>query len=290
MTIQLAEAEAVPAQRVREEKRHRRVSLVVGWTCAGLVLATVTVGPTIVHQDPYAINAIHTLAPPSRQHWLGTDELGRDVAARLASGGRVDLTVALSADALATAIAVVLGLLTGFLGGILDLVVTRVVDLFFAIPALLISLGVVGLLGPSATTIVIAVGIAYWPAVTRLIRAEVVSIRSAPYIDAARVMGTPSWQILVRDVIPGVLPLILINSTAIVGSAMLDAASLGFLGLGIQPPHASWGAMLSEGRDLILRDPALGLIAGAPILLTVLAVNILSDELRDRLDARRAGR
>lgn len=252
--------------------------------CGFLVLFFVIFGPVIIGQDAYQTNIDSIRSGPSAQHWLGTDDLGRDIAARLAVGGRVDLVVAFVAITISTVIAMLIGIVTGFYGGIFDLIVIRVVDTFHAIPSLIIALGIVALLGPSASTVVLAVGLSYWTGYTRLIRAEVVDIRSRPYIDAARVVGMSSLRVIVKDVLPALWPLILVNSTSIVGGAILSAASLGFLGLGIQPPEASWGAMLAESRNTLLTRPEVGLIASVPIILSVIAVNVLSDVLQRRFE------
>lgn len=261
----------------------------VGILCGLIVIVTVTVGPTIIGQDPYAIDPMNALAPISPEHWLGTDALGRDVAARIAAGGRVDLLVAFAAVILCSFAAIVAGVITGYSGGAVDTVGTRLVDMFFAIPSLLIALGLVAVMGPSPITIVIAVAIANWPSFTRIIRAEVVNLRSRTYIEASKVVGLHHFSIVTRDLLPGLMPLILVRSTALLGAVMMEAAALGFLGLGLQPPTASWGAILAESRPLILVRPDLLIIACVPILLTVVAVNILTDALNDRVEASRTG-
>ncbi|MER6528632.1 ABC transporter permease [Streptomyces sp. NPDC001508] len=252
-----------------------------------LVVLTTVVGPWLVDASPYAIDVTHRFGGPSAAHWLGTDELGRDVAGRLAAGARSTALVAFGAVAIASAIALPLGVLTGFLGGWVDLVVTRVVDLFFAIPSLLVAIGVVGLFGASLTTTVLALGLSYWPFYTRLVRATVVSIRSRPYADALRVLGASRLRMVRTDVLTGLTPLMLVQTTVLLGFAILDEAALGFLGLGVQPPQASWGSHLAESREFITTHPELALVAGVPIAITVFAINLLSDALRDRLDAKR---
>jgi ABC-type dipeptide/oligopeptide/nickel transport system permease subunit len=250
------------------------------------LLLSISIGPVVLGQDPNAIDVTDTFAPPSAQHLLGTDDLGRDIATRLAVGGRATLLIALAATVFSTVIAIVLGILTGFARGVIDTVVTRIVDLFFAVPNLLLAIGIVGVLGASLTTTVLALGLAYWPYYTRLIRSAVVDIMSKPYLDAARVLGARPWYIVVREITPGLIPLLLVQFTVTVGWAVLDEAGLGFLGLGVQPPEASWGSVLAQSREFLLVQPQIGIIAGVPILMTVLSINLLADALRERLDPR----
>jgi ABC-type dipeptide/oligopeptide/nickel transport system permease subunit len=229
------------------------------------------------------------LAGSSAAHWLGTDSLGRDLASRIAAGGRATLFISVVATALTSAIAIPLGIVTGFVGGWVDLILTRVTDVFLAIPPLLIAIGIVGLLGPSLTTTFLALGLSSWPAYTRLVRATVVDLRSRHHVDACRVLGA-SWVRVIRtEIFSGLLPLVLVQTAVLLGAMILDEAALGFLGLGVQPPQPSWGALLVESRQFILTKPSQGVVVGIPILLTVLTVNLLADSIRDWLDLRRTG-
>jgi len=255
----------------------------VGGALALLVLLLVTLGPRLIGKNPNTIAIDDQFVGPGTNHWLGTDNLGRDLASRLAHGGRITLLVAAGSVLLASAIAVPLGVLTGFLGGKFDLVVTRVVDLFFAIPTLLIAIGVVALFGPSLGTTILALGFAYWAYYTRLVRSVVVGIVNRSYMDASRAMGASAWRLIRKDVVPALVPLLLVQTTVMFGFAILDEAALGFLGLGVQPPDPSWGSMLTESREFILSRPELGLIAGIPIIMAVFAANLLADTLRARL-------
>jgi ABC-type dipeptide/oligopeptide/nickel transport system permease subunit len=277
---------AFAAARRRGWRPSIQLELVLGAGLGILLLFGVIVGPFLLGQDPNAIDIGNRFAPPSAEHLLGTDDLGRDLATRLALGGRATLLIALAATAVSTVIAIVLGVLTGFARGPIDTVVTRVVDLFFAIPNLLVAIGIVGILGASLQTTVIALGLAYWPYYTRLIRSAVVEITSRPYLDAARVLGARPWYMIVREVTPGLIPLLLVQFTVTVGWAVLDEAGLGFLGLGVQPPEASWGSILAQSREFMLSYPQIGVIAGVPILMTVLSINLLADALRARLDPK----
>jgi len=276
----------VPASdRVRRSRPSFK--LVAGVVMLGFLAAFIILGPIISGHQPDATNLELRFATPSGAHWLGTDDLGRDVFTRMAVGGRLTCLIALGTVAIASAIAVPLGLLTGYLGGWLDLILMRVVDLFFAIPTLLVAIGIVGVLGPSFSTTILALGLAYWPFYTRLVRSAVVGVRDLGYVDAARVIGSSRWRIVRKEVVPALLPLFLIQTTVLLGFAVLDEAGLGFLGLGVQPPATSWGSLLALSRELVLSYPWLGLVAGVPIVLIVLGINMMADELRDRLDPHR---
>jgi len=281
-------AAAVVLSEASEGRMRPTWRVVIGGGLLVLLAAYVLLAPLISGQDPNATDLTQRFAGPSAQHWLGTDDLGRDMFTRLAIGGRLTSLIAVGAVAIASIIAVPLGVVTGYLGGWVDLALMRVTDLFFAIPTLLIAIGVVGVLGPSVPTTMLALGLAFWPFYTRLIRSGVVGLRSRGYVDAARVIGASRWRIIRKDIVPGLVPLLIVQTTVLVGFAILDEAGLGFLGLGVQPPTSSWGALLAQSRGFILSDPWLGLLAGIPILLVVLGLNIMADVLRDRLDPQGA--
>ena len=219
----------------------------------GLVLGVVLIviallGPVVMNADPNAVDISVRFAGPSLSHPLGTDDLGRDTFTRLIYGSRMSLFIAVVSAVLGTVAGQIVGLLSGFLGGWADVFIMRIVDLFFAIPTLLVAIGIVALFGASATTTILALGIAYTPFYSRLIRGAVVGVRSRTYVDASRVLGSSGFRLLRADILPGVLPIALVQSTALLGYALVDEASLGFLGLGVQPPDASWGAMINAGR------------------------------------------
>lgn len=243
--------------------------------------------PLIAPYSPTEMNTPNRFAPPgSPGHVLGTDEFGRDVLSRIIFGSRVSLLVAAVSVSLATLVGGGVGLIAGFVGGQLDNFLMRIVDVIFAIPALMVALGVVGLLGPSAKSVMIALGVAYAPLFARVVRSAVVGIRGQGYIEAARAMGASSWRILRQDVIPNVLPVFMVQATASLAWGILDEASLGFLGLGVQPPTPSWGAMLTTGRQYFYQSPTLPVFAGLAVLIVVFGVNLFGDGLRDLLDPR----
>ncbi|TDC50317.1 ABC transporter permease [Jiangella ureilytica] len=281
-------AVAVVAATADGPRVRRGWKLLVGGGLLGLLALFMLVGPLVSGYDPNATDLDARFSGPSAEHWFGTDDLGRDLFTRMAVGGRMTMLIAVGTVALASAIAVPLGLLTGYLGGWVDLAVMRVVDLFFAIPTLLVAIGIVGIFGPSFTTTMLALGLAFWPFYARLVRSAVVGVRDLAYTDAARVIGAGRWRIIRKEIVPALLPLLIVQTTVLLGFAVLDEAGLGFLGLGVQPPDASWGSLLAQSRGFVLSHPWIGVIAGVPILLVVLGINIMADVLRDRLDPQGA--
>ena len=246
--------------------------------------------------DAHAVDLFARFAPPSAEHWLGADELGRDLMLRLLHGGRVSLTVGLAAAAVAAVIGTCVGLAAGWRGGVLDTVLMRLVDGVIALPLLplLIVLAAVDLtkLGleeggdASLYRIIVIVALVGWTGVARLVRAATLAARSRDYVRAARALGARPAGIVLRHVLPNAASPILVASTLSVGNIILFESVLSFLGLGIQPPMASWGAMLSNAQETIWQAPGLAVWPGVAILLTVIAFNFLGDALQDALDPR----
>ena len=265
-------------------------SLRYGVSLSLIIVAIALFGPILLPGDPNDIDVRNRFAGPSLEYPLGTDDLGRSTWLRLVYGARMSLAIAFFSMAIGTTFAVTIGLVTGYLAGIVDVVGMRIVDLFFAIPTLLIAVGVVALFGASATTTIIALGIAYIPFYTRLIRGAVVGVRSRAYVDASRVLGSSGARLVRTDILPAIMPIALVHSTAVLGWALVDEASLGFLGLGVQPPDASWGAMINSGRQFIFQAPWLTIIPGLAVIISVFAINLIGDGLRDQLDPRSSTR
>ncbi len=260
---------------------------VLGLIAILLAVLIAVLAPVIAPYDPTAMDTVNRFAPAGTPgHILGTDEFGRDVFSRIIYGSRISLLVAATAVLLASLIGAVVGLSAGYVGGTFDNVLMRIVDVFFAIPALMVALGAVGILGPSAKSVTIALGVAYAPLFSRIIRSAVVSLRGQGFIEAARAMGASEWRIIVEDIIPNIVPILTVQITASLAWGILDEASLGFLGLGVQPPTPSWGAILTTGRQFFYQAPTVPVFAGLAVLIVVFSFNLFGDGLRDLLDPR----
>lgn len=272
--------------RVWETLRGDRRARVAAALLALLVLL-VLVGPIAWHADPVLVDLARAGAGPSAAHPLGTDESGRDVVARLLAGGRVSLAVGLLAMAVAVAVGGAIGAIAGARGGWLDQLLMRTTDAALAVPTLFVVITVLTFLGPSTPTLVLAIGATSWMGAARVVRGELQVLRHQPFVEAARALGAGGLPILVRHLLPHLVPTILVAASLGVGSAILTESALSFLGLGIQPPAASWGNMLSGAQSYLFTYPWLALYPGLLILVTVVAVNLLGDALRDSLDTTR---
>jgi peptide/nickel transport system permease protein len=268
----------------RRFRRHR--AAMTGLCVLGLMLGLVLTASLWTAQDPTRQQLSQVLRPISVQHPLGTDHLGRDMLARLLYGGRLSLLIGGFAVGLGLIVGVPLGALSGFRGGLTDLLIQRLADVLLSFPGFLLALSLVSLLGVGLQNVIIAVGISAIPSFIRLVRASVLSIREHVFVEAARALGQRPGIILVRHVLPNAMAPIIVQATLNLGSSILVAAGLGFLGLGVQPPTAEWGTMLGEGRQYIFRAPLLTLFPGLAIFLAVLGFNLLGDGLRDALDPR----
>jgi peptide/nickel transport system permease protein len=258
---------------------------------AGLVLvaldaAMAIFGSVVAPYPPTQMHLGSTFAPPAIEHLAGTDQFGRDVFSRILVGARVSMLISVFAVTGAVVIGLTLALVTGFLGGIVDLVVTRLIDVFLAIPGLLIALGILAITGPSGPTVALAIAIAYAPTTARVFRTAVVSARSQPYVEASLGTGASTARVLRDDVIPTIIPVFVVHGTALFAFAILDEAALGFLGLGIQPPNPSWGSLLVEGRNFLFQAPWIAVTGGFAVLIAVFGFNLLGDGLRDVFDPR----
>ena len=236
--------------------------------------------------SPIKQDLMHMFETPSAQHWLGTDEFGRDILSRLIYGARVSLQVGFIAVGIALVTGGMLGAISGYYSGRLDNCIMRVMDVLLSIPQTLLAIAIVAALGPSLMNLMIAVGISAVPTYARIVRGSVLSIRSMEFIEAARAAGSSDLRIILKHIIPNSMAPIIVQSTLGVASAILNAAGLSFIGLGIQPPNPEWGAMLSGGRQYIRDYPHMTLYPGLAIMLTILALNFLGDGLRDALDPK----
>lgn len=263
----------------------RRLNVLGALMVAALVLIAL-IGPLVAPYGPTAQSLPDQFRPPSAQHWLGTDQFGRDILSRILSGARLALLIGLLADAVALFFGSLLGLLAAFYGRWVDAVVMRMMDMFLAFPYLLLAMLVIALLGPGLTSAVIAIGIVYIPQFARLVRSVALAVREEQYVEAARALGVSRTQIVIRHALRNVAPPAIAQATLLFGISILEVAGLGFLGLGAQPPTPEWGAMLAESRTYILTSWWLGAFPGLAIMISVLAFNLLGDALRDMFDAR----
>jgi ABC-type dipeptide/oligopeptide/nickel transport system permease subunit len=250
------------------------------------LFALAAAAPLLTDADPERQDLRQVLQPPSWRHPLGTDHLGRDLWARLLYGGRLSLVIGFLAVGVGLAVGVPLGAISGFYGGLVDLIVQRLADVLLSFPGFLLALSLVSMLGVGLHNVIIAVGIGAIPVFMRLVRGSVLSLRELAYVEAARAIGVRSAPLIVKHVLPNALAPIIVQATLNLGSAILVAAGLGFLGLGVQPPTAEWGAMLGEGRQYMFSAPRLTTFPGLAIFGAVLGFNLLGDGLRDVLDPR----
>ena len=240
--------------------------------------------------DPLTVDAAHALAPPSLVHWMGTDPFGRDVWSRIIYGSRISLAVGLGSTALGGSIGVLIGLTSGYLSGWVDLIFQRITDILQALPLLVLALVMSAALGPSLQNVIIAIAIPLIPSVARVIRANTMTLREQPFVEAANAIGMSEMRIVFRHILPNTLAPLIVLATAQLGSAILTESSLYFLGLGIPEPYPSWGRMLSESAAEYVRTaPWLVIFPGIAISLAVFGTNLFGDALRDILDPRQRG-
>ncbi len=244
----------------------------------------------IAPYDPFDQDLSAALSPPSAEHWFGADQYGRDMLSRVMHGTRTALLAVVVADGLALVLGCGLGLIAGFFGGRVDAVAMRLTDVLLAFPYLLLALIIVAALGPGLTNSMIAIGIVYTPQYARLIRGQVLAVRQADYVRAARALGAARIRIMLRHVLPNSFTPILVMATLQAGSVIVETAGLSFLGLGAQPPSPDWGALLSDGQSYFLTAWWIATFPGLAIFIVVIGFNLLGDTLRDRFDPRRLAR
>ncbi|HLN12362.1 MAG TPA: nickel transporter permease [bacterium] len=287
-------AAAAPAARARTRtrwqmlapriRRHRGLLLGAGiLVClSAIALAQNTVAP----QNPIKIDITQALQPPNRAHVMGTDAFGRDVFSRVVHGARISLTVGAISVVIAATVGTTVGLVAGYAGGSVDAVAMRIIDVLLAFPGVLLALGIVSVLGPNLQNLMIAVGVSGIPVYARLVRSTVLVAKEQLYVEAARVIGVPIPVILARHILPNVGAPIIVAASLGMGTSILAAAGLSFIGLGSTPPTPEWGRMLTEGRDYLRDAWWISTFPGIAIMITVLGVNLLGDGLRDVLDPR----
>jgi peptide/nickel transport system permease protein len=272
-------------QRAWRQLRRNRSAL------AGLIVVCILVlsaifAPWLAPHDPYQISLDNRLQPPGGAHILGTDELGRDILSRLFYGARVSLWVGIVTVAASGLIGVSGGVVAGYLGGYWDAVIMRIVDVFLAFPVILLAIAIVAVRGPGLNNVLIALALVYWTAYARVARSVVLTLREEEYTWAARTLGASPLRIMVRHLLPNAIAPLVVLASLGMGNAILAEAALSFLGLGIQPPEASWGSMLNFGMQFLRDASFLSTMPGLAIFVTVLGFNLLGDGLRDALDPR----
>ncbi|WP_138420699.1 nickel transporter permease [Aquibacillus sediminis] len=251
-----------------------------------LLILTAIFAPLIATHEPTSQDIINRYQAPSSEHWLGTDELGRDIFSRIVYGTRISIQIGVIAVGISAIVGIFLGCVAGYFGRWLDLIIMRFIDILMAFPSILLAIALVTVMGPSLRNAMIAVGLVGIPQFARIVRSTVLSVKETEYIEAARSIGAKNGKILFSHVLPNCMAPIIVQATLSIGTAILDAAGLSFLGLGAEPSIPEWGAMLSDGRAALQTSPWVVTFPGLAILLVVLGFNLLGDGLRDALDPK----
>jgi len=259
---------------------------IVAFALIAVFAACAVLAPVLAPYDPLLQDLGSRLQPPSAQHWLGTDSLGRDIASRILYGARISLIIGVVVVASAGVVGTAIGLVAGYLGGLVDEALMRLTEVFLAFPALILAMAIAGALGPSLTNAIIAIAAVTWAVYARLTRGQILSLRRREFVEAARAMGATQTRIVVRHLLPNALAPLMIQASFDLGSSIIAAAGLSFIGFGAQPPTPEWGVMISDGRNYISTQPWLSLFPGLAILLAVGSFNLLGDGLRDAFDPR----
>lgn len=287
----MSNATATLAPALMEPRRaRRRLSLnrsgALGLIVVALVVGAAVLAPVITPYGPADSDLVKTLQPPSREHWMGTDQLGRDLFTRILYGARVSLTIGLVTVGISGVIGLAVGLISGYLGGLTDVVLMRLVDVQLSFPFILLALVVNAILGIGLQNIILTLIITGWVVYARLVRGEVLALKTLDYVEAARALGAQQMRIVARHLLPNLWTPIIILSSLQVAQFIVAEAAISFLGFGVQPPMASWGNMLNEGKTYIYNAWWMTTFPGVALVLTALGVNLVGDWLRDTLDPR----
>ena len=259
---------------------------IVAFALIALFGACALLAPILAPYDPLVQDLGSRLRPPSSEHWLGTDSLGRDIASRILYGARISLIIGVVVVTIAGVVGTAIGLIAGYAGGLVDEALMRLTEVFLAFPALILAMAIAGALGPSLTNAIIAIAAVTWAVYARLVRGQILSLRQREFVEAARSIGASRTRIVMRHLLPNALAPLMIQASFDLGSSIIAAAGLSFIGFGAQPPTPEWGVMISEGRNYISTQPWLSLFPGLAILLAVGSFNLLGDGLRDAFDPR----
>lgn len=266
------------------EKYARHPGLMIGLVMLVLLIVIAIMAPWIAPHSPLKTDLTNTLAHSSSGHWLGTDQYGRDIVSRLIWGSRISLQVAFAVVVISLTIGVLIGAVAGFAGGWVDRLIVVCNDILLAFPGFLLALAIVAARGSSLDSVITAVSIAFAPRVAAVMRSVVLTIKPRLFVEASRAIGMSPWRILWRHIVPNALPPVIVVATVSAATAILAEAGLSFLGLGVQPPTATWGNIISDGNATITTNPLISFSAGLCIALAVIALNLLGDGLRDTLD------
>jgi peptide/nickel transport system permease protein len=283
--VDLDEALESPARRA-QRRLFRRKGAVAGLVVIVTFILLAAFAPLVVPYDPIATNWSLVRRAPSSLHWFGTDDLGRDILARVIYGARASLLAGAISVTIALGVGVPLGMLAGYRGGFIDALISRITDAMLACPFLILAIALAAFLGPSLSNAMIAIGISATPVFVRLTRGQVMSVKVEDYVEAARAMGNPRWRIALFHILPNIMPALLVQATLSIAAAIIAEASLSFLGLGQQPPAPSWGSMLNAAQRFLTNAPWMAIWPGLAIFLVVLSLNLVGDGLRDALDPR----
>ena len=274
-----------PARRSwRKFRTHR--SAMIGGALVLMFVAAAVLAPLLPIPSPSATDWSAVRKPPSALHWLGTDEIGRDLLSRLIWGAQASLLAGVVSVGIAILLGVPLGLVAGYFGGWIDALISRATEALLAMPFLILAIALAAFLGPSLTNAMIAIGISAMPIFIRLTRGQVINVRAEDFVESAHAIGLPTRKILARYILPNVMPPIVVQATLTIATAIIAEASLSFLGLGQQPPAPSWGSMLNTAKNFMTQAPWMSIFPGSAIFLVVLGFNLLGDGLRDALDPR----
>ena len=285
----MASTVALPARGLRLVARAPILANPLNLVAIALIVilaACALLAPVLAPYDPLAQDLAVRLKPPSPEHWLGSDSLGRDIASRILYGARISLLVGVVVVASAGVFGTFIGLVAGYAGGLVDEALMRLTEVFLAFPALILAMAIAGALGPSLTNAIIAIAAVTWAVYARLVRGQILSLRQREFVEAARAMGASRRRIVLRHLLPNTLAPLMVQASFDMGSSIIAAAGLSFIGFGAQPPTPEWGVMISEGRNFISTQPWLSLFPGVAILLAVGSFNLLGDGLRDAFDPR----
>lgn len=264
----------------------RSQNAMVGSAIVALVIVMALIGPWFIDHDPTKVNVMATWRPPGGEHLMGTDALGRDVFSRIVLGARVSLLVSISVLAITLTIGTIMGMCAAYFGGWIDALIMRSVDIIFAFPELIFAILVAAMLGPGKLTVIVALSIVWWPGIARLTRSLVLGLKQEMFIEAAVASGTPVYKIMLRHFLPNIVAPLIVRASIGVGFIIMAEATLSFLGIGIQEPEPTWGAMIRDGLSQLRTDPHLALFASLALGTTMIGFNLLGDGMRDILDPK----